>query len=116
MCIQMAMNSIAHYRKMRGLTQAQLGELVGVEQPHISRIEKGDEGPPLALFRRLADALKVSLPDLLSPGRDQTELHLLQIFRRLPPERKAGWLDMAKVAAADLPEQDQETDQTVGRS
>jgi transcriptional regulator with XRE-family HTH domain len=101
--IMRGMNSIAHYRKMRGMTQAQLAELVGVEQPHISRIERGDEGPPLALFRRVAEALRVSLPDLLSPGLDPGEAQLLEIFRRMPRERQAGWLDLAKVAALDLP-------------
>lgn len=110
------MNSIRHYRKLRGLTQVQLAELVGIEQPHMSRLENGDEGPPLALFRRVAEALGVPLPDLLSLGRDQAELHLLEIFRRLPPDRKAGWLDMARVAALDLPEPGQETAQTAVRS
>lgn len=110
------MNSIRHYRKLRGLTQVQLAERVGIEQPHMSRLENGDEGPPLALFRRVADALGVPLPDLLSLGRDQAELHLLEIFRRLPPDRKAGWLDMARIAALDLPGPDTETAQTGGRS
>jgi transcriptional regulator with XRE-family HTH domain len=116
-CVKMrGMNSIRHYRKLRGLTQVQLAERVGIEQPHLSRLENGDEGPPLSLFRRVAVALDVPLPDLLSIGRAEAELQLVEIFRRLPPDRQAGWLDMARIAALDLPEADLETAQTAGHS
>jgi transcriptional regulator with XRE-family HTH domain len=110
------MNSISHYRRLRNLKQDQLAEIVGISQPHISRLENGDEGPPLSLFREIAEALDVSLPDLLSPGREAAELELVSIFRRLPPARKAGWLDMARQAALDLPAEGAETDQTADRS
>jgi len=43
------MTNIAHYRKLRGLKQAQLAELVDVTQPHMSRIENGDETLPRRL-------------------------------------------------------------------
>ena len=31
------------YRKSKGLTQKQFAELVGIDQPRISRIEKGED-------------------------------------------------------------------------
>lgn len=40
------MSNIAHYRKIRGMSQEDLAQMVGVSQPHISRMEKGDDGPP----------------------------------------------------------------------
>lgn len=44
-------------RRRRGITQRQLGELSGVQQADISRIERGETQPTTATARRLADAL-----------------------------------------------------------
>lgn len=76
------MTNIAHYRKLRGMSQGDLAQMVGVSQPHISRAEKGDDGPPLRLFREIAEALGVSLADLFSDRQDQTTLMLADSFRR----------------------------------
>ena len=38
---------LARIRKSKGLSQVALAEIVGVEQPTISRIERGDEGVTL---------------------------------------------------------------------
>jgi DNA-binding XRE family transcriptional regulator len=48
---------IARLRIMRGLTQAELAELVGTKQPSIARIENGKTEPKLSFLRRLAEAL-----------------------------------------------------------
>jgi len=49
--------AVAYARDQAGLTQAQLGELVGVSQGHISEIERGTRNAPPPLIRRLAYAL-----------------------------------------------------------
>lgn len=81
--------------------------MVGVRQPHISRIENGDEGPPLSLFRSIAEALGVSLADLFADDRTTAETLLLDVFRRQSPDRQKGWLDMAKLALSETPPEEQ---------
>lgn len=48
---------IRRYRKVNGLTQAALAELVGVEQATISRWERGNHDPDLNTQRRLRDLI-----------------------------------------------------------
>lgn len=106
------MNNIARIRKARGLRQNDLAEMVGVTQPHISRIEKGDEGPPLSLFRQIAEALDVPLSVLFSDERDAAEQALVDAFNQLPPGRRDGWLEMAKLVQAEARATDPEADRT----
>ncbi len=54
---------IKEYRKKKNLTQAQLAELVNVDDKHISCIESGKNFPSPDLIERLADALCVEPKD-----------------------------------------------------
>ncbi|WP_217630619.1 helix-turn-helix domain-containing protein [Paracoccus tibetensis] len=105
-----AMNNIARLRKARGLRQNDLADMVGVTQPHISRIEKGDEGPPLALFRQIADALQVQLPALFTDERTEVEEVLISVFRDLPESRRQAWLEMARLVQIEAQVAAQEAD------
>lgn len=51
-------------RKRRGLTQAQIAEAIGVEQPTIQRYENGTRDPSLAQALEIAKVLGVSLDEL----------------------------------------------------
>ena len=51
-------------RKLRDLSQTELGRLVGLDQSVISRIEKGDRDVSFGEAKRLARALNCSLDDL----------------------------------------------------
>ena len=48
---------IARLRTLRGLTQQQLAEQVGTQQPSIARLESGRSTPSLGFLRRVAQAL-----------------------------------------------------------
>ena len=48
---------IARLRIQRGLTQAQLAEMVGTRQPSIARLENGSSVPSLSFLDRIAKAL-----------------------------------------------------------
>ena len=50
-------------RKRAGMTQAQLAEMVNVNEQHISRIENAMYVPSLSLFFRLYKILKLNLSD-----------------------------------------------------
>lgn len=67
------LDELAALRKKRGLSQAKLAEMVGVEQPTIQRWEKGKREPDLENLISLADALGVT-PGSLLDGTAATEL------------------------------------------
>jgi transcriptional regulator with XRE-family HTH domain len=52
-------------RKALGLTQRRLAELAGTDQSHISRLEQGRKGATTAMLHRIAQALSLSLSELL---------------------------------------------------
>lgn len=53
------------FRKARGLTQAQLGRLVGIDQPRITRIERNPGRVSVHTLLQLLTALRVRV--LLEP-------------------------------------------------
>ena len=55
---------IRRYRLEQGLTQTQLGKLVGVSQRVVAYYEVKGVSPPPELLTRIADALKVSIEAL----------------------------------------------------
>ena len=55
---------IKEYRKKKSLTQAQLAELVNVDDKHISCIESGKNFPSADLIERLAKALEIEPKDM----------------------------------------------------
>lgn len=55
---------IKEYRKKRNLTQAQLAEMVNVDDKHISCIESGKNFPSPDLIERFATSLEVEPKDL----------------------------------------------------
>lgn len=86
---------VRHLRTARGLTLEALGQRVGVTPSLLSLVENGRREPRLALLRGLADALDVTVADLLDAE---------------PPSRRAALeiaLDRAQRSAAferlDLP-------------
>lgn len=56
---------IADCRKQKGLTQAQLAEIIGVSDKSISRWETGKTMPDLSLYEPLCEALDIQVSELL---------------------------------------------------
>ncbi len=54
---------VKELRKLRGLSQEYLSEMVDIDPKHLSRIEVGRSFPSLDTLERLANALKVELKD-----------------------------------------------------
>jgi transcriptional regulator with XRE-family HTH domain len=52
-------------RKAKGMTQADLAASVGVSRAQIANIESGRSDFPMSRLRKMADALGVSLRDLV---------------------------------------------------
>lgn len=60
-------------RKEQGMTQAQLGEKLGVTDKAISRWERGVGLPDISLLEPLAEALEISLVELMRCERIETK-------------------------------------------
>jgi transcriptional regulator with XRE-family HTH domain len=66
---------LARLRILRGLTQAELAQLVGTKQPSIARLESGANEPSIAFLRKVAEALGYRLTVNLVPA-DEPEASL----------------------------------------
>ena len=72
---------IKHYRTEKQMSQEELGNIVAVNNEHISRIEGGKKNLSLELLILIANALDVSADDLLadnlkhSSSPVRTEIH-----------------------------------------
>ena len=58
---------IARLRILKGLTQAQLAEMVGTRQPSIARLENGTSVPSLSFLHKIATALDAKIVVRLVP-------------------------------------------------
>lgn len=64
---------IAQVRKEKGLTQAELGGLLGVTNKTVSRWETGNYMPDLSLLQSLCKELEIGVNELLSGERLSVE-------------------------------------------
>lgn len=85
---------ISYFRKARGLTQEQLGQMVGVSSQAVSKWEKGGT-PDVELLPAIADRLGVTIDGLF--GRDaiqkeEMEKLLNQWLLALPAQERMGRL------------------------
>jgi len=92
---------IADQRKAQDLTQAQLGELVGVTQQQIASFETGRRRMPISTLPLLAKALAVSIEALVGepakPGKRGPAPKLQQQLQRVQSLPKAQQQAISKV-------------------
>nr|DAJ48702.1 MAG TPA: helix-turn-helix domain protein [Caudoviricetes sp.] len=68
---------IKEFRKQKGLTQKQLGDLCGMADSAIRRYENGKANPKIETLQKIATALKCNLSDLMDA--DEYKLHNIEI-------------------------------------
>jgi transcriptional regulator with XRE-family HTH domain len=61
-------------RQARGMSQEELSEKVSINSKYLSAIERGKANPTLDVLTRLADALRVGVPDLFNYELEPKEL------------------------------------------
>lgn len=59
---------IAAFRKQQGLSQGIISQRTGIDPSYLSRLEKGRVHPTVRTAMRIADALRVSLDEILGPS------------------------------------------------
>ena len=66
--------NIKKYRKMAGLTQQELADMIGVSMHYISQIEsaKPNKYFTLVIIGRIADALNIDIKDLFEKQKEKT--------------------------------------------
>ena len=69
------MTDIKTARNRLGMTQSQLAEKIGVERTVLSHWENGDNDPRTADLPRIADALGVSIDELVRGGDNMRGKH-----------------------------------------
>ncbi len=55
---------IQKIRKIQGLTQEELAEILKISRAHMGHVEQGIKTPSLKLVEKIAKALKVKVSDL----------------------------------------------------
>lgn len=98
-------NRIRQYRKAAGLSQAQLGEKIGIHQTHVGNIENGDRPLTLDYARRIAKVFGITVADLLededNPDRLSAEERQLIALHRSANEQERATI--RRVAEAVRP-------------
>lgn len=94
-------------RKMRGLTQAELGAKAGIAAASVSHFETGQRAPSLESLVRLADALELSTDALLGRGSDSPTVLVDPVFLRAS-RSNSRTLDLVKKVTEALIEDDRE--------
>lgn len=64
---------VRNFRKALGISQERLAELARVHPTYISNIENAKVNASIGIYRRIADSLRVSLPQLVDVDQVKVE-------------------------------------------
>jgi transcriptional regulator with XRE-family HTH domain len=100
---------LKHYRRQRGLTQAEVAEIIGITRESVAAYESGRVRLSNEVFVRFAVALGVSADKLLGiSGRHLEDPTALRIMRRLkkieklPPAKQKAILQTLDMALQNV--------------
>ncbi len=84
------------------MSLAQLADASGISKPYLVRLENEPSNPSLELLGRLAEALDVTVADLLGGPRyrvDQGELHVAPLLRAFADEQALSSAEVRTLAS-----------------
>ena len=97
---------VKHFREEKGISQDELGNLVWVNNVHISNIETGKKAPSIDLLIDLANSLGISVDDLLvdslTHSASTTDYEIHQILIDCNKTEKEILTEMVKALKAIL--------------
>jgi len=82
--------NVRRLREARGRSQQQMAKLSGMPRPTWASLEAGDANPTLAVLKRAAAALQVSIEELIGPPR--TAARLFPAAEAAPRRRQGALL------------------------
>lgn len=92
--------NLARLREIRGLTQRELAEIIGMSAATVQRAEVGEPSAKLETYKKCAAALGVTLGDIFSDDLSPIERDMLAVFRRIPPQQHDHILGLLRLAQA----------------
>lgn len=97
-------------RKRQGLTQEQLGELIGAHINSVVRWENESRVPNATMLRKLAEALGTNADILLHDGQEVTviERPVMPSARKKEPPRLTYWAEVVEEARSVVKRGDRE--------
>jgi len=89
-------------RAKRGMTRRQLAEQSGTSERYLAQIEGGQGNPSVIVLKAIAEALDLSIVDLLprSDGRSETLERIVDVLRRMPQSELPAIADLIEGRAA----------------
>jgi XRE family aerobic/anaerobic benzoate catabolism transcriptional regulator len=89
-------------RAKRGMTRRQLAEQSGASERYLAQIESGQGNPSVIVLKAIAEALDLSIIDLLprTDGRSETLEHIVDVLRRMPQSELPAIADLIEGRAA----------------
>jgi XRE family aerobic/anaerobic benzoate catabolism transcriptional regulator len=89
-------------RAKRGMTRRQLAEQSGTSERYLAQIEGGQGNPSVIVLKAIAEALDVSIVDLLprTDGRSETLERIVDVLRRMPQSELPAIADLIEGRAA----------------
>lgn len=89
-------NRIAELRKAHGLTQSQLGALIGLDKTMVSRLERGEIQLKLDLAKKVSEVLDVTIQELLSMEEFRSFSEDAEPYRSAPSDPLLRLADPAR--------------------
>jgi XRE family aerobic/anaerobic benzoate catabolism transcriptional regulator len=91
-------------RAKRGMTRRQLAEQSGTSERYLAQIEGGQGNPSVIVLKAIAEALDVSIVDLLprTDGRSETLERIVEVLRRMPQSELPAIADLIEGRAAPV--------------
>lgn len=96
------MNRISELRKKAGLTQGQLGEILGMSQQAISKYENSDENISGDILIAMSKIFKVPIEDILCKEEKNTQKdydtkrEIFDLYKSLDQYNRDTWIILGK--------------------
>lgn len=97
---------IRQFRKEKGLSQQELGEMLGVSAVSVSKWERGQTQPDINTLRAMADLFNTTIDELcdrvpaLVPGKQDKLTMVARAFRQLTDEEQEKYLAVGRALFA----------------
>jgi len=91
------MNNLSHFRELRGLSQRELADMLGVSQPTIQRAEAEAPSAKLGTYKKCATILGITLADIFC-DRSALEGQIVDLFRNIPDHKHPRLIDLLEIA------------------
>ena len=94
--------NIRALRDIKGISQQSLAQTAGVARPNIANLESGSANPTINLLTKVAEALRVSVEELISSPRENNQLTKAADLKTI----ERGAVTISKLLPSPLPHTD----------